>query len=193
MFSSDATRINERLNLHLALVWIAIWIVVGGLLGLANHLDKLREQLQHQQAILDTRRPIEIPDVQVQVAPYQRVLITAYASLPEQTCGTSCTGPDDPFITATGNWVRPGTVAVSRDLLAGAFPYGTRLRLHSLQGGPGCGGVTMGDELAFLPEVWLVDDTMAARKRQQVDLWLPDNQLALRWGRCHGIVVPWVA
>lgn len=115
------------------------------------------------------------------------VVITAYASEVWQTCGNNCSGPDDPFITATGNWVRPGTVAVSRDLLNTDLPYGTRIKIIAIDPTPGCRGWLPGTQ-DILPDVLLVDDTMHERKTRQIDVWMPANQLALNWGRCSGTV-----
>lgn len=78
-----------------------------------------------------------------------RVVATGYSSTSDQTDG-------DPWITATGNRVRPGTVAVSRDLL-GMLPHGTAL--------------------------WIIDDTMGPAARDGLDVWFPSRGEALRWGR----------
>lgn len=77
------------------------------------------------------------------------VTATAYSSTPDQTQG-------DPFITATGNRVGLGTMAVSRDLEA-LLPMGTR--------------------------VFVVDDRMHRRWERRIDLWFPDRGSALRFGR----------
>ena len=54
------------------------------------------------------------------------VKATAYNSEVGQT-------DNSPFITATGTRVRPGVIALSRDLLR-VFPYGTRVTLHDRAG-----------------------------------------------------------
>lgn len=89
---------------------------------------------------------------------------TAYNSLAAQT-------DSNPYITATGTRTRPGVVALSRDMLR-IFPYGTRLRIEPLNGSyPYLTGRT-----------FIVEDTMHARKTNQVDIWMPTRQQAMQWG-----------
>lgn len=89
---------------------------------------------------------------------------TAYNSLAAQTDST-------PHITATGTRTRPGVVALSRDMLR-LFPYGTRLRIQDLSGRhPYVNG-----------RIFVVEDTMHARKRNQVDIWMPTRSQAMNWG-----------
>lgn len=97
------------------------------------------------------------------------VTLTAYNSLSNQTDST-------PHITASGTRTRPGVVAVSRDLLA-TFPYGTRVLLVTHN----CGTRIPTPHL-------LVEDTMHRRKKNQVDIWMPDYSQAIHWGRCKGTV-----
>lgn len=97
------------------------------------------------------------------------VTLTAYNSLPNQTDST-------PHVTASGTRTRPGVIAVSRDLLP-TFPYGTRARILDHN----CG--------TRIPNPYLVvEDTMHRRKRQQVDVWMPNYSQAIQWGRCKGTV-----
>ena len=89
------------------------------------------------------------------------VKATAYNSEVAQT-------DNSPFITATGTRVRPGVVALSRDLLR-VFPYGTR--------------VTLQDKAGLLNgRVFIVEDTMHVRKVNTVDIWMPSRSQALKWG-----------
>ncbi len=106
-----------------------------------------------------------------------RVLIlkaTAYTSSPRETDHT-------PFITATGARTRLGILAVSRDLLQSELPYGSLVRLYDLgrwRDGKGAGAF---DPL-FKGLLFVVEDTMNKRKRQQIDIWMPDRTLALKFG-----------
>lgn len=93
------------------------------------------------------------------------VRATAYNSLANQTDST-------PFITATGTRTRPGVVALSRDLL-GLFPYGTRITIEDLSGRSGN---------LFRGRVFIVEDTMAARMRGRVDIWMASYGDAVRFG-----------
>lgn len=97
-----------------------------------------------------------------------QVTFTAYSSEVRQTDST-------PFITASGTRVRPGVIALSRDLLK-QYPYGTQARIlhHS------CG--------LKVAHALVVEDTMHPRKRNQVDIWMPSRAQALQWGRCQGVI-----
>ena len=106
-----------------------------------------------------------------------RVLIlkaTAYTSSYRETDHT-------PFVTATGARTRLGIIAVSRDLLAEELPYGSLVKLVDL--GRWKDGADAGrfDPL-FKDLLFVVEDTMHPRKRQQIDVWLPDRGLALKFG-----------
>ena len=90
---------------------------------------------------------------------------TAYTSVPGQTDAT-------PFITATGTRTRPGVVALSRDLLR-TFPYGTKVMLEDLSGK--YSNMLKG-------RIFVVEDTMAARKTNSVDVWMATRTEALNWG-----------
>jgi 3D (Asp-Asp-Asp) domain-containing protein len=99
---------------------------------------------------------------------------TAYNSMVSQT-------NDQPFITATGRRTGWGIVAVSRDLLGDDLPYGTLVRLRDLgnyHNGRGAGAYQhLLDDTLFV-----VEDTMHPRKRNQIDLWFADYASALAWG-----------
>ncbi|GAA0517200.1 3D domain-containing protein [Deinococcus depolymerans] len=90
---------------------------------------------------------------------------TAYNSVPGQTDAT-------PYITATGTRTRPGVVALSRDLLR-TFPYGTKVMIEDLSGK--YSNMLRG-------RVFVVEDTMAARKTNSVDVWMATRSEALNWG-----------
>ncbi|TDE87568.1 3D domain-containing protein [Deinococcus sp. S9] len=93
------------------------------------------------------------------------VRATAYNSMPGQTDST-------PFITATGTRVRPGVVALSRDMLR-LFPYGTRITIEDLSGRYNS---------LLRGRVFVVEDTMAARKTGSIDIWMPTLNQALQFG-----------
>jgi 3D (Asp-Asp-Asp) domain-containing protein len=118
---------------------------------------------------------VVVPAVEGPVAnPVYSVRGTAYNSMVSQTNA-------QPFITATGARTGWGIVAVSRDLLGGDLPYGTLVRLRDLgnyHNGRGAGAYQpLLDETVFV-----VEDTMHPRKRNQIDLWFADYAAALAWG-----------
>ena len=89
------------------------------------------------------------------------VRATAYSSDVGQTDST-------PFITATGTRVRPGVIALSRDLLR-VFPYGSR--------------VTLQDSAGLLTgRVFIVEDTMNVRLSNTIDIWMGSRAQAYQWG-----------
>ncbi len=89
------------------------------------------------------------------------VRATAYSSDVGQTDST-------PFITATGTRVRPGVIALSRDLLR-VFPYGSR--------------VTLRDSAGLLSgRVFIVEDTMNVRLANTIDIWMGSRAQAYQWG-----------
>ncbi len=113
-----------------------------------------------------------------EVSLVKRVKSTAYNSLVEQTDST-------PHITAIGSQTRFGIIAVSRDLLSQDVPYGSLVRLKDLgnfYNGRGYGKYqTMLDRQGL----FVVEDTMHARKTNQIDVWFPHISEALNWGVRH--------
>lgn len=103
------------------------------------------------------------------------VTMTAYSSEEAQTSG-------DPTVTATGEEVGPGTLAVSRDLLQSELPYGTTVRVVEVDSSPNaCGG--------WVPGIILeVQDTMHPRMSNRVDIWVPTREEAIQWGRCVAVL-----
>ncbi|MDR9391476.1 MAG: hypothetical protein RI554_05555 [Trueperaceae bacterium] len=106
--------------------------------------------------------------------PTLRVRATGYNSLPEQTDAT-------PDVTATGTSTRFGVVAVSRDLLSDDLPYGSLVRLTDLGSARG-GGAGYFQSLLDRHGPFVVEDTMHARKTNQLDVWFEDYASAVAWG-----------
>ena len=103
------------------------------------------------------------------------VTMTAYSSEAAQTDST-------PTITATGEEVGPGVVAVSRDLLNDELPYGTELRVVEVNSeANACGGWNPGMVLE-------VQDTMHPRRTNHVDIWVQTREEALEWGKCEAVL-----
>jgi 3D (Asp-Asp-Asp) domain-containing protein len=92
---------------------------------------------------------------------FQEIVVTGYASAPAETDST-------PTVTASMTKVRPGCLALSRDLLRtftrnAPFDFGDWVVL------PGVG-------------IFIVQDTMHERWERRGDIWFPDRTSALRWG-----------
>jgi len=85
-------------------------------------------------------------------AVYERV-VTAYSSTPEETDST-------PFITASGNYVRFGTVA------ANWLPIGTAVRIPEY----------------FGDQVFIVEDRMNRKHPTKLDIWFPSKEEAVQFG-----------
>lgn len=132
----------------------------------AQPVQQAKTPAQQQAATTQQAAARQLMNQTVAVARTGRSVIaraTAYNSLAGQTDST-------PNITATGTRTRPGVVALSRDLLR-TFPYGTRIQLQDLSGGYNFGN-----------QVFIVEDTMAARKTGSIDIWLPSYRQAIGFG-----------
>ncbi|MCP4545687.1 MAG: hypothetical protein GY835_04360 [bacterium] len=89
------------------------------------------------------------------------VVVTGYSSTRDQC-------DNDPFITASNKQVRPGIIALSRDLLQrynpdAPFTWGDRVYLK------GFGEFT-------------VEDCMNSRYTRRADIWFSDRRSAAEWG-----------
>lgn len=83
-----------------------------------------------------------------------QVVVTAYSSTVFET-------DDDPFITASGSYVRDGIIANN------LFSFGTKVRLPELYG----------------EKIFVVEDRMNSRKgRYHFDIWFPSHQEAKNFG-----------
>ncbi|HOB89896.1 MAG TPA: hypothetical protein PKG74_01010 [Candidatus Colwellbacteria bacterium] len=79
--------------------------------------------------------------------------ITAYSSTPDQT-------DDTPFITASGKFVGDGIVA------ANWLPFGTKIRIPEI----------------FGDKVFEVQDRMAPKHDEKLDIWFKTREEALKFG-----------
>ncbi len=130
-------------------------------------LPQARNLAERQTTLNVTQGPVATPSFTLRA--------TGYNSLRSQTDST-------PFITATGARTRVGVIAISRDLLAKDIPYGSLVRIKDL--GSYYNGRGYGKFQAWLDrqELFIVEDTLHPRKRQQVDVWFETMSEALNWG-----------
>ena len=82
-----------------------------------------------------------------------KVVLTAYSSTPNQT-------DDTPFITASNTHVRDGIVA------ANFLAFGTKVQIPEI----------------FGDKVFTVEDRMAKKHSDKIDIWFPERQLAKNFG-----------
>ena len=103
------------------------------------------------------------------------LIATGYNSIRGQT-------DSSPHTTSTGTRTRFGIIAVSRDLLSTQLPYGSLVRIRDL--GEFSSGRGAGDHQELLDDqnLFVVEDTMHARKRKQIDVWFEDRATAVNWG-----------
>jgi len=153
--------------------WVMTWIGLIGLLGLTawvppptpGSLSWSPETIQSQrEALLANLEPASSP------APAKAprsvfhlpVTVTGYSSTVDQT-------DDSPFITAMNTPVRPGILALSRDLLR-EFTPGAPFRFGDVVELEGVG-------------LFQVEDTMNPRYMKRVDIWFGSREAARQWGR----------
>ncbi len=89
-----------------------------------------------------------------------QVWVTAYSSDPAQTDST-------PFITASNEHVRDGIIA------ANFLPFGTKLKIPAV----------------FGDKIFTVEDRMAERKKNFVDVWMSTKSAAVDFGITQADVV----
>ncbi len=166
--------------LHISAKLCAIGLVVASLvLGFrTERTDTVTLAIAPEVRILaDPRGPAAISDVPhgPDANPTFTVRATGYNSLASQTDAT-------PHVTATGTRTRFGVLAVSRDLLGDELPYGSLVRIRDLGGYYDGRGSGRFQSILDGHGLFVVEDTMHARKRNQVDVWFGDYASAVNWG-----------
>lgn len=112
---------------------------------------QLSHELENAQAA-KTKEFIHLNDAKI-----KDLTITAYSPTTEE-CG------EDPFTTASMRTVRPGFVAVSRDLFEQGWKFGKKVYVK----GHG---------------VFEIADLMGKRHTKRLDIFIPDTKEALRFGK----------
>lgn len=136
-------------------------------LAIAPHVHVSEVPREFTAAPVQVHGPIANPTLTVRA--------TGYNSLVAQTDST-------PDITATGTRTRFGVLAASRDLLGNDLPYGSLVRLRDLGAYHGGGDAGHFQSVLDGQNLFVVEDTMHARKRNQVDVWFGDYASAMNWG-----------
>ena len=129
-------------------------------------IDIAEKQLAIVEKQQELLKIIFTEDINIDQVRSLAVTVTAYNSDPAQT-------DDTPHLTASMQNVRPGVLAVSRDLLeVYGLQYGQKVVLD------GYG-------------IFVVADTMAKRWKKRVDIWIADKEAALLHGKQKSILV-WI-
>lgn len=99
--------------------------------------------------------------------PTYTVSMTGYNAVPEQTDG-------DPFTTASGAYSNPEVVAARSVDLKEDLPFGTVIEIvaHNDTSNPNCGYSVVEEQLGLR----VVADSMHPRKRNQIDVLLPNDR-----------------
>jgi 3D (Asp-Asp-Asp) domain-containing protein len=97
--------------------------------------------------------------LEAQTRPVALVTVTAYNADPAQT-------DSDPDIAASMRHVRPGTIAVSRDLFDKGWVFGRKVRIEGLG-------------------IFEINDLMAARHGNSIDIFIGSNQQCQAFGKRH--------
>jgi 3D (Asp-Asp-Asp) domain-containing protein len=163
-----------HLGAKLSTIGIAIAILITGFSPTPQEVISV--EIFPSLELLPTPMPVESYRTPGPTAnPRYNVTATGYNSLPSQTDST-------PHITSTGKRTSFGIIAVSRDLLGSVLPYGSIVRLRdlgNLSTGTGAGEYK---DLFETQNFFIVEDTMHARKSQQVDIWFARYDTAISWG-----------
>ena len=113
--------------------------------------------------------------------PTYTVSMTGYNAVPEQT-------DSDPFTTASGAYSNPEVVAARSVDLKEELPFGTVIEVvaHNDTKNPNCGFAVVEEHLGLR----VIADSMHPRKRNQIDILLPNEKTVRAAGK---IVNPAVA
>lgn len=110
------------------------------------------------------------------IAGKHTVRVTSYNSLQSQTDST-------PFITSTGTRTRIGVVAASPDIIK-RYGFGAKVTFTRFLPSRGCNPKYFPKNATFF-----IEDSTAARKTNQIDVWLPTRNQSINFGSCYAAVL----
>lgn len=145
---------------HVAILPVLIAALFCSLIAIAvqqHELSELRDAASHCEYRAEVVRmlvsdPEYLSRLEAQSKPVANVTVTAYNATPSQ-CDA------DPDIAASMRRVRPGTIAVSRDLFNKGWVFGKKVRLEGLG-------------------IFVINDLMAARHSKAIDIYLAGGDAA---------------
>lgn len=121
--------------------------------------DQSDYETVNQSSELIASTPVETPNT-IRRGSLHYTYVTGYSSTPDQT-------DDTPFITAAGTHVRVGVVA------ANWLPLGSKIQIPEL----------------FGDRVFVVEDRMNARFTDRLDIWFPDRESAISFGKNRAKII----
>jgi 3D (Asp-Asp-Asp) domain-containing protein len=141
----------------------ALFFSLAALASQRGELSELKRVSQNEYRAEVARMIVSDPEylrrLEEQGKPNALVTVTAYNNDPAQT-------DSDPDIAASMRRVKPGTIAVSRDLFDRGWVFGRKVRLEGLG-------------------IYEINDLMAARHNRAVDIFLYSNSQAQAFGKRH--------
>lgn len=139
-----------------ALIWLGVVLAIKN-----NEIADLQHELNLVTFTADARKDlVEEARVLQRVFGLMQVMkltVTAYNATPAQT-------DEDPEVSASMRKVRPGTIAVSRDLFDRGWVFGRKVRIEGLG-------------------IFEINDLMNARHTKSIDIFLGDQGKAVEFGR----------
>lgn len=99
------------------------------------------------------------PTPKIKIVKTHTVRATGYSSTPDQTDST-------PFTTASGTRVRDGIIAANIYFNGRRIPFGTLVRIPEIYG----------------DKIFVVEDRMNIRYKNNIDIWFPERSLARTFG-----------
>lgn len=139
----------------------ALFFSLAALASQRGEMSELKRVSQNEYraevAQLVVSDPEYLRRLEEQSRPNALVTVTAYNADPAQT-------DSDPNIAASMRRVRPGTIAVSRDLFDRGWVFGRKVRLEGIG-------------------IYEINDLMAARHNHAIDIFIHSNSQALAFGK----------
>ena len=139
----------------------ALFFSLAALASQRGEMSELKRVSQNEYraevAQLVVSDPEYLRRLEEQSRPNALVTVTAYNADPAQT-------DNDPNIAASMRRVRPGTIAVSRDLFDRGWVFGRKVRLEGIG-------------------IYEINDLMAARHNHAIDIFIHSNSQALAFGK----------
>ncbi|MDP3426620.1 MAG: hypothetical protein Q8S17_04495 [Humidesulfovibrio sp.] len=139
----------------------ALFFSLAALASQRGEMTELKRMSQSEYraevAQLVVSDPEYLRRLEEQSRPNALVTVTAYNADPAQT-------DSDPDIAASMRRVRPGTIAVSRDLFDRGWVFGRKVRLEGIG-------------------IYEINDLMAPRHSRAIDIFIHSNSQALAFGK----------